>query len=114
MSHAQPTLPLKYLTRLLVKKMASQGDNHYALEDAHSRDLNRRLLLDEQQRRIDSRKMVEASYRSPICPYFTVSGHEGCWYCHRNTITQPLTSTDILLRDLSRPQSQVGSVTYLN
>ena len=114
MSYAGPTLPLKYLTRLLVKKMASQSDHHYALEDKEGRDLTHRMLLDEQQRRIESRNMIEASYRSPICPYYTISGHTTCWYCHQNAIPRPLTSTDILLRNLSRPQTQVCSSPHLN
>jgi len=91
-----------------MKKMASQSDHPYALEDRQARELNNRLLLEEQQRRVETRNMLEESYRTPICPYYTISGHADCWYCRQNSITQPPTSTDTLLRDLVRLQSQVN------
>jgi hypothetical protein len=108
MSHADSTFPTKYLIRHLAKKMASQADDQYALEDRQSRELDHRLLLNEQQRRIESRKMLEASHRPAICPYYTLSGHGACWSCHqRNAIVQPPTSTETLLRSLTRPHLQV-------
>lgn len=91
-----------------MKKMASQSDHPYALEDSQARELTRRLLLEDQQRRIDTRNTLETSYRHPICPYYSISGHADCWYCRQNGILQPLTSTDNLLRDLIRRQSQVS------
>lgn len=107
MSHADSTFPLKYLTRHLMK-MVSQSDHPYALENSQTRELTRRLLLDDQQRRIDARNALENSYRDPICPYYSISGHADCWYCRQSGVLQPLTSTDNLLRDLIGRQSQVS------
>ncbi|CAD0115152.1 unnamed protein product [Aureobasidium uvarum] len=88
--------------------MASQSNSQYVLDDAQRRTLQHRLLLEEQQRRIESRKMLEASYRAPICPNYSVSGHSGCWYCHQNGNVQSSTSTDNLLRSLARSQFQAS------
>jgi hypothetical protein len=115
MSHASSTIPTKYPIRHLMKKMASQDDQQYALQDQERRDLNHRLFLDDQQRRINHRKMLEASYRSPICPYYSLSGHDACSTCYhnalsnQNALTQTSTSMGDLLRSLSRPSSQVSS-----
>ena len=114
MSHADSTFPLKYLTRHLVKKMTSQSDHPYALEGNPTRELTRRLLLDDQQRRIETRNILEESYRPPICPYYSLSGHADCWYCRQHSSTRPSTSTDTLLRDLVRLQSQVSRWAHLN
>ncbi|CAD0087666.1 unnamed protein product [Aureobasidium vineae] len=105
MSHPDSTLPLNYLIRHF-ENMASQSNPQYVLDDAQRRALQHRLLLEEQQRRIESRKMLEASYRAPICPNYSVFGHSGCWYCHQNGSVQSSTSTDNLLRSLARPQFQ--------
>jgi hypothetical protein len=120
MSHASSTFPTKYLIRHLVKKMVSQDDQQYALQDQERRDLNHRLFLDDQQRRINHRKMLEASYRRPICPYYSLSGHAGCSTCyqtalsHQDALTQSSTSMGDLLRSLSRPRSQVSpSVQFI-
>jgi hypothetical protein len=115
MSYADSTFPTKYLIRHLTKKMESQIDHQYALEDRQSRDLDHRLLLNEQQRRIESHKMLEASHRPVICPYYTLSGHGACWNCQqRNAIVQPPTSTETLLRSLTRPPSQVSRLAQSN
>jgi ferredoxin len=114
MTHASSTFPTKYLIRHLMKKMASQDDQQYALQDQERRDLNHSLFLDDQQRRINHRKMLEASYRSPICPYYSLSGHDACSTCHQNALshqnalTQSSTSMGDLLRSLSRPPSHVS------
>ncbi|KAI4723860.1 hypothetical protein E4T49_08414 [Aureobasidium sp. EXF-10728] len=89
--------------------MASQSNPQHALDDAQRRALQHRLLLEEQQRRIESRKMLEASYRAPICPNYSVLGHSDCWHCHQNGNVQSSTSTDNLLRSLARPQPQLLS-----
>ncbi|KAK6003338.1 hypothetical protein QM012_001183 [Aureobasidium pullulans] len=86
--------------------MASQDNNESLLNDPQRRNLTRRLLLEEQQRRIETRKMIETSYRSPICPHHTVSGHSDCLYCYQNDNAQPYSSSDTLLRSLTRSRSQ--------
>ncbi|KAI4799256.1 hypothetical protein E4T44_11865 [Aureobasidium sp. EXF-8845] len=94
--------------------MASQNDQQYALQDQERRDLNHRLFLDDQQRRINHRNMLEASYRKPICPYYSLSGHAACSTCYQNALshqdapTQSSGSMGDLLRSLSRPQSQTA------
>ncbi|KAI4718177.1 zinc-binding alcohol dehydrogenase-like protein [Aureobasidium sp. EXF-10727] len=106
MSSVNPPLPLHYLIHHFQTSMASQSNPQHALDDSQRRALQHRLLLEEQQRRIESRKMLEASYRAPICPYYSVLGHSDCWHCHQNGNVQSSTSTDNLLRSLARPQFQ--------
>lgn len=108
MSHVDSTLPLNYLIRFFERKMASTGNHESVLNDAQRRNLAHRLLLDEQQRRLETHKMLKASYRVPTCPHYTISGHSDCWFCHQNGIAQPSTSTDTLLRALTRPRFEVG------
>lgn len=107
MSYVDSTLPLSYLIRFFEGKMASQGNHEPVLGDAQRRNLAHRLLLEEQQRRLETHKMLKASYRVPTCPHYTISGHSDCWFCHQNGIAQPPTSTDTLLRTLTRPRFQV-------
>lgn len=109
MSHVDSSLPLNYLIRFFEKNMASQGNHERILADDQRRSLGYRLLLEEQQRRLETRKRLMASYRTPICPYSTVSGHSDCWFCLENGLVQPSNATDTLLRSLTRPQFQVDS-----
>ncbi|KAG9949831.1 hypothetical protein KCU85_g4047, partial [Aureobasidium melanogenum] len=106
MSDLNLTLPLTNLIHFFEKKMVSQPNHDYVLADEQRRSLGYRLLLEEQQRRLETRKMVEASSRSPICPHYSVSGHSDCFYCHQNALAQPSNATDTLLRSLTRPRFQ--------
>lgn len=114
MSHVDSTLPLNYLIRFFENKMASQGNHEFALNDARRHNLAHRMLLEEQQRRIETHKVLKASYRSPICPHYTISGHSDCWFCHQNGIAQPSASNDALLRSLTRPHFQVGRPAHFS
>ncbi|KAG9569418.1 hypothetical protein KCU71_g2097, partial [Aureobasidium melanogenum] len=106
MSNVDSTLPLNYLIHLFEKKMASQANHEYVLADNQRRSLGYRLLLEEQQRRLETRKMLEASCRPPICPHYSVSGHWDCFHCHQYGLVQPFNATDSLLRSLTRPRFQ--------
>ncbi|KAG9855843.1 hypothetical protein KCU98_g1707, partial [Aureobasidium melanogenum] len=106
MSDVNSTLALNYLIHFFEKKMASQANHEYVLADDQRRSLGYRLVLEEQQRRLETRKMLEASYRPPICPHYSVSGHWDCFHCHRNGLVQPSNATDTLLRSLTRPRFQ--------
>ncbi|KAG9522229.1 hypothetical protein KCV07_g3116, partial [Aureobasidium melanogenum] len=106
MSDVNSTLPLNYLIHFFEKKMASQANHDYVLADDQRRSLGYRLLLEEQQRRLETRNMLEASIRPPICPHYSVSGHWDCFHCHQNGLVQPSNATDTLLRNLIRPRFQ--------
>ncbi|KAG9613490.1 hypothetical protein KCV04_g16765, partial [Aureobasidium melanogenum] len=111
MSKVNSTLPLNYLIHFFEKKMASQANHEHVLADDQRGSLGFRLLLEEQQRRLETRKMLEASSRPPICPHYSVSGHWDCFYCHQNGLVQPSNATDTLLRSLTRPRSQATSTS---
>lgn len=105
MSRPDSTPPLSYLISFFNKKMAS-NDFQYGLNERERLELGHRMLLAEQQRRLESRRILEASTRAPVCPNYSVVGHSGCWYCRQNGTSS--TSTDNLLRSLARPQFQVA------
>ncbi|KAI5196842.1 hypothetical protein E4T38_08312 [Aureobasidium subglaciale] len=106
MSHPTSALPLEYLIRLFEANMAPHDNQHLGLNDKDRRALGHRMLLDEQQRRLESRRALEASIQAPVCPYYSTSGHSNCWWCHRNGNFQPSEATENLLRSLTRPQYQ--------
>lgn len=114
MSDLNSALPLTNLIHFFEKKMASQANHDYVLADDQRRSLAYRLLLEEQQRRLEARKRVEASNCPTICPHYSVSGHSDCFYCHQNALVQPPNATDTLLRSLTRPRFQVRPRTHLD
>ncbi|THY79159.1 hypothetical protein D6C86_00073 [Aureobasidium pullulans] len=72
MSRPDSTPPLSYLISFFNKKMAS-NDVQYGLNERERLELGHRMLLAEQQRRLESRRILEASTRAPVCPNYSVT-----------------------------------------